>query len=63
MLDKLEINSIYTDQLTALMEQNNFQELVKIPEELHIADIAKIIEDLSSENTKYLYGRTSNSLK
>ena len=63
MSDKLEINSAYIDQLTALIEENNSQELIEILDELHIADIAKIIEDLSSENTKYLYGRTSNSLK
>ena len=55
MSDKLEINSVYIDQLTALIEANNSQELIKILDELHSADIAEIIEYLSSENTKHLY--------
>ena len=63
MSDKLEINSAYIDQLTALIEENNSPELIKILDELHIADIAEIIEDVSSENAKHLYDRTSNSLK
>ena len=48
MSDKLEINSAYIDQLTALIEKNNSKELIKILDELHITDIAEIIEDLSS---------------
>ena len=55
MSDKLEINSVYIDQLTALIEENNSQELIKILDELHSADIAEIIEYLSSENAKHLY--------
>ena len=56
MSDKLEINSAYIDQLTALVNENNSQELIKILDELHVADIAEIIEDLSSVNAKHLYG-------
>jgi magnesium transporter len=55
MSDKLEINSAYIDQLTALIEENNSQDLIKILDEFHIADIAEIIEGLSSENAKHLY--------
>jgi hypothetical protein len=60
MSDKLEINSAYIDQLTALIEENNSKELIKILDELHIAEI---IEDLLSENAKHIYDWTSNSLK
>jgi magnesium transporter len=63
MSDKLEINSAYIDQLTALIEENNSPELIKILDELHIADIAEIIEDLSSENTKHLYDLISDEEK
>ena len=63
MSEKLEINSAYIDQLTALIEANNSQELIKILDELHIADIAEIIEDLSSENAKYLYNLIADEEK
>ena len=55
MSDKLEINSAYIERLTALIKKNNYQELIKILDELHIADIAEIIEGLSSENAKHVY--------
>ena len=63
MSDKLEINSAYIDQLTALIEANNCQELIKILDELHIADIAEIIEGLLSENAKHLYDLISDEEK
>ena len=63
MSDKLEINSAYIDQLTALIEENNSQELIKILDKLHIADIAEIIEDLSSENAKHLYSLIADEEK
>jgi magnesium transporter len=63
MSDKLEINSAYIDQLTALIEENNSQELIKILDEFHIADIAEIIEGLSSENAKHLYDLISEEEK
>ena len=63
MSDKLEINSTYIDQLTALIKENNSQELIKILDELHIADIAEIIEDLSLENAKHLYDLISDEEK
>ena len=63
MSDKLKINSAYINQLTALIEENNSQELIKILDELHIADIAEIIEDLSLENAKHLYDLISDEEK
>jgi len=63
MSDKLKINSVYVDQLTALIKGNKSQELIKILEELHIADIAEIIEDLSSENVKHLYALITDEAK
>ena len=55
MSDKIKINSAYIYRLTLLIEQNNSPKLIKILAELHIADIAEIIEDLSVENAKHLY--------
>ena len=55
MSDKREINSAYIEELTTLIENQNSTKLVTILEELHIADIAEIIEDLSSDNAKYLF--------
>ena len=63
MSDKLEINSAYIDQLTALIEANKSQELIKILDELHIADISEIIEDLSLEKAKHLYDLISDEEK
>ena len=63
MSDKLEINSAYIERLTALIKKNNNQELIKILDELHIADIAEIIEDLSSENAKHVYGLIADEEK
>ncbi len=55
MSDKKEINSAYIEELTTLIENQNSTKLIEILEELHIADIAEIIEDLSSDNAKYLF--------
>ena len=55
MSDKREINSAYIEELTTLIENQNSTKLVATLEELHIADIAEIIEDLSSDNAKYLF--------
>ncbi len=63
MSDKLEVNSAYIDQLTVLIEANKSQELIKILDELHIADISEIIEDLSLENAKHLYDLISDEEK
>ena len=63
MSDKIEINSAYIEELTTLIEAQNSKELVSRIVELHIADIAEIIEDLSLENTKYLFELISDDEK
>jgi magnesium transporter len=55
MSDKIEINSTYIDDLTTLIEAQNSKELISRIVELHVADIAEIIEGLSLENAKELF--------
>jgi len=63
MSDKIEINSAYIEELTSLIESQNSKELISRIVELHIADIAEIIEDLSLENAKYLFELISDEEK
>ena len=63
MSDKIEINRAYIEELTSLIVTQNSKELISRIEELHIADIAEIIEDLSLENTKYLFELISDDEK
>ena len=63
MSDKIEINSAYIEELTSLIEAQNSKELISRIKELHIADIAEIIEDLSLENVKYLFELISDEDK
>ena len=55
MSDRIEINSAYIEQITSLIEVNNSAELSLIIADLHIADIAEIIEDLSIDNAHFLF--------
>ncbi len=55
MSDRIAINSSYVEQIASLIEVNNFTELNLIITDLHIADIAEIIEDLSIENAHFLF--------
>jgi len=55
MSDRIEINSAYIEQITSLIEANNSTELSLIISDLHIADIAEIIEDLSIDNAHFLF--------
>ena len=55
MSDKKEINSSYIEQIASLIEANNSAELILIIADLHIADIAEIIEDLSIGNAHFLF--------
>jgi len=55
MSDRIEINSAYIEQITALIEVNNSAELSVIITDLHIADIAEIIEDLSISNAHFFF--------
>ena len=63
MSDKIEINSAYIEELTSLIEAQNSKELISRIVELHIADIAEIIGDLSLENAKYLFELISDEEK
>ena len=55
MSDRIAINSSYVEQIASQIEVNNFTELNLIIADLHIADIAEIIEDLSIENAHFLF--------
>ena len=55
MSNKIDINSAYIEEVTALIENKNSSELIEIIDELHVADIAEIIQDLSDQNAKYFY--------
>ena len=55
MSDRIEINSAYIEQITALIEANKSAELSVILSDLHIADIAEIIEDLQLDDAHFLF--------
>ena len=55
MSDRIEINSVYIEQIASLIEANNSAELSLIIADLHIADIAEIIDDLSIDNAHFLF--------
>ena len=55
MSDRIEINSAYIEQITSLIEASNSTELSLIIADLHIADIAEIIEDLCIDNAHFLF--------
>ena len=55
MSDNIEINSVYLEELITLIENKYSEKLVKIIAELHVADIAEIIENLSNHNAKYFF--------
>ncbi len=55
MSHRIEINSAYIEQIASLIEANNSAELSLIIADLHIADIAEIIDDLSVDNAHFLF--------
>ena len=55
MSDRIEINSAYIEQVTSLIEANNSAKLSTLIADLHIADIAEIIEDLPINNAHFLF--------
>ena len=55
MSDRIEINSAYIEQIDSMIEANNSAELSLIIADLHIADIAEIIDDLSIDNAHFLF--------
>ena len=60
MSNKIAITSAYIEELTVLIQNKNSSKLVQIITELHIADIAEIIENLSDEHAKYFYNLIAN---
>ena len=55
MSDKLEINSTYIEKIENLIDANNSIELSVLIADLHIADIAEIIEGISPNNAHFLF--------
>jgi magnesium transporter len=55
MSNSIEINSAYIEQITSLIEANNSAKLSLVIADLHIADIAEIIKDLSIDNAHFLF--------
>ena len=60
MSNKIAITSAYIEELTVLIQNKKSSKLVQIITELHIADIAEIIKDLSDEHAKYFYDLIAN---
>ena len=60
MSDRIEITSAYVEELIALIENKNASKLFEIITELHVADIAEIIDYLSAEHAKYFYNLIAN---
>ena len=55
MSDRIEINSTYIEQISTLIDANNSIELSVLIADLHIADIAEIIEGMSPNNAHFLF--------
>ena len=52
---QFEITREYIDQLKKLIEEKNTKEVELLIQELHPADIAEIMEDLSTEDAKFIF--------
>ena len=55
MPDKISINNVFLEKIILFIANNNNDELSKIVTELHVADIAEIIENIPLKNSQYLY--------
>lgn len=55
MSDRIEINNTYIRELITLIENKDKAKLIAIINDLHIADIADVIEILSTKHAKYFY--------
>lgn len=55
MSDRAEINNVFIEKVVAFTESNNSQALCAIIADLHIADIAEIIEYLPINNAHFLF--------
>lgn len=51
----IEITREYVEQLKQLIEENNSNEVKLLMDELHPADIAEIMDDLSMEEARFIY--------
>ncbi|QGY45085.1 magnesium transporter [Maribellus comscasis] len=52
---QFEISREYIDHIKELVENDNKNELQQLMEELHPADIAEVMDDLSMDEAKYIY--------
>lgn len=52
---QFEITREYIEQLKELIEEKNVSEVAKLMDSLHPADIAEMMEDLSIEQTKFIF--------
>mgnify|MGYP001461759591 CR=1 FL=1 len=55
MSDRIKINSTYLEQIENLIDSNNAIELNTLIADVHIADIAEIIEGMSPNNAHFLF--------
>ncbi|MBW8333458.1 MAG: magnesium transporter [Prolixibacteraceae bacterium] len=59
---KLELNRNLIDQLSQLIDQKADHDIIQIISEFHPADIAEIIEELNSDEAKYLFSLLDGEL-
>ena len=55
MSDKKEINTAFIEQVVTFIKDNNSKELNDIIADLHVADIAEILKELSVSHAQFLY--------
>tara|TARA_B100001250_G_C19809024_1_gene794872 strand:+ start:436 stop:1788 length:1353 start_codon:yes stop_codon:yes gene_type:complete len=60
MSENKELHSNQLKEITTLIEENNSLKLDALITKLHVADIAEIIEQLSTKDAKYLYNLIAN---
>ena len=63
MSDKLNITSRYLEELTSLIEKKKSSSLMEVIVNLHVADIAEIIENLECNHAKYFYNLIADEEK
>ncbi len=55
MSDRVEIDNVFIEKVVALIESDNSKKLGPIINDLHIADIAEVIESLTINNAHFLF--------
>ncbi len=55
MSEKIEITAQFIEEISVLIQQENTAKLQNLITDLHIADIAEILEELSVSQAQYLY--------